>query len=308
MLRIPVMLSAMLVSSHAMELKEADGRVEVFENDRLLTAYQPARTPYLFPLPSPSGSNLARHWPIEKGIAGEEHDHPHHTSLWFSHGAVNGYDFWAWAGDGHPEIRHLKARDFETSENEAAFTVDLAWQAGGRIHLTEARRYHIARTDSLSLEIELVSVLTAGDGGVIFGDTKEGTIGARVDRTLRLKGPDARGHIVDSEGRTDDACWGKRSKWVAFHGPDERGEPAVLAMFDHPSNLRFPTWWHARDYGLMAANPFGIHDFDPARPSGAGDLRLAQGESLTLRYRVLIHHGTPATAQLAGRWKRFAGK
>lgn len=267
-----------------------------------------APAPYLHPLVSASGAVLSRHWPMEKGF-GEEEDHPHHRSFWMSHGAVNGYDFWAWKGKGSPKIEHRAMK----ASGKDFFTVELAWTADGKTQLAEERTYAFKQIDAETTSITVTSKLTAPEGDVTFGDTKEGMFAIRVDRTLRLaapKGKDAagaKGHIADSEGRKDGDVWGKKSKWVAFTGPDEKGEPAVVAMFDHPSNLRHPTWWHARDYGLLAANPFGIHDFENKKDQPkAGDHVLKKGETLSFRYQVILHHGSLESAKLAERWAEFS--
>lgn len=290
----------------ALEIRKHEDRVEILDDGQTVTQLFESRVPYLYPLPSPSGANLARHWPIEEGVDGEEKDHPHHRSMWFSHGSVNGYDFWAWSGKGHPEIRTRGVRELSADPESATFILDLDWVADGKIQLTETRTYRIRKADPDTWWIDLHSQLQPSGQDALLGDTKEGTCALRVDRTLRLKGAMARGGILDSEGRTDGDSWGKRSKWVAFHGPDEKGEPAVVAMLDHPSNLRFPSWWHARDYGLLAANPFGIHDFENGKAPGSGDYLLQQGETLNLRYRILLHHGTPDAASLEATWKDFA--
>ncbi|BCX46515.1 oxidoreductase [Haloferula helveola] len=302
---IAVALLTTATAHAAFEIKSTDGKVEILEDGKPLTAYYAARSPYVYPLPSASGANLARNWPIKKGVEGEQTDHPHHTSLWLSHGAVNGHDFWSWHGKGNPEIRHTGTSDTESGEKHAAFTVDLEWVADGKTQLTEKRRYRFERTDPKTLTIEVDSQLTAEGADAVFGDTKEGTFAVRVDRTLRLKGSLAKGGISDSEGRKDGKTWGKRSKWVAFHGPDEKGEPAVVAMFDHKDNLRHPTWWHARDYGLLAANPFGIHDFEGKKDRKLGEYVLKKGETLRLRYLVVLHHGTVESAGLPERWSAF---
>jgi len=257
--------------------------------------------PYMAPLRSASGAVLTRHWPMDNSFKEEERDHPHHRGFWMSHGEVNGHDFWAWKFGKKPKIELKKSRTDKDS-----FTVDLAWTADGKTQLTEERTYSFKKIDDKTTQIGFVSKLTAADGDATFGDTKEGFFAIRVDRTLRLKGPQAKGHIADSEGRTDNDSWGKRSKWVAFTGPDEKNEPAVIAIFDHPSNLRFPTWWHARDYGLLAANPFGIHDFEGKKDKKLGEHVLKKGESMTFRYGVVIHHGSLESAKLADRWTDFS--
>ena len=108
----------------------------------------------------------------------------------------------------------------------------------------------------------------------------------RVAASLRVDGEVATGALVDSEGRHDGVAWGERSAWLLTNG--SLGErPAAIALIEHPSNFRHPTWWHAREYGLLAANPFGVHDFQGAGP-GSGDFELAPGESLRLRYRFVF--------------------
>jgi len=305
---VPALACALLLPSAldaAWELREGDQRLEVLEDGEVVTAYRhDASVPYVYPLPSPSGANLARRWPIEEAAEGEETDHPHHRSFWLSHGGVDEFDFWH--GRKGEEIEHLEIVEREAGDDHAAFTVRLSWRAGGRERLLETRRYRFSRPDENSLAIEVRSDFEAREAAVTFQDTKEGTFAVRVDRSLRHQGEMAKGNILDSEGRRDQACWGKRSKWVAFHGPDERGEAAVIAIFDHPSNLRHPTWWHARSYGLLAANPFGIHDFEDREDEDAGDFELAKGESLTQRYLLLIHHGAPASAKLDVRWNNFS--
>ena len=304
--------SALLAVLFALPACAADGfsitpagdKVTVMLDGKLFTDYRTdSRVPYCYPLQSASGACLSRHWPMKKDVEGEERGHPHHRSFWMSHGAVNGHDFWAWTTKkSDPKIEHKGVRDLK----DDAFTVDLAWTAGGKTHLSEERTYTFTKLDDKTTEIGVVSKLTAADGDATFGDTKEGMFAIRVDRTLRQKGARAKGGIADSEGRKDADVWGKRSNWVAFHGPDEKGEPAVVAVLDHPSNLRHPTWWHARDYGLLAANPFGIHDFEGKKDKHAGDHVLKKGETLVFRYGVVLHHGSLESAKLGERWTNFS--
>jgi hypothetical protein len=186
------------------------------------------------------------------------------------------------------------------------FSCDLAWTGGGKTHLTE-RRTHTFRLDGQRTYIlEVVSELTAADGDVLFGDTKEGMFALRFDRTLRVKGDTAKSKLVNSAGDQDAAVWGKRAKWIATIGPDEKGEPVVIGMLDHPASLRHPTWWHARDYGLSAANPFGIHDFENKPDKSLGNHILKQGETMVFRYQVIFHQGDLESADMAGRWQSFS--
>jgi len=155
--------------------------------------------------------------------------------------------------------------------------------------------------DGTNLKIEI-------DGALFTeyrSDTKEGSVAIRVAPTLRLKGEVAKSHITNSEGVTDDAAWGKRAKWVAFHGPDSAETPTVIAILDHTKNLRHPTWWHARDYGLLTANPFGARSYRDKEFKGSGDFTLKNGASLKQRYRLVLHQGDLASAKLEEQWRAF---
>ena len=98
--------------------------------------------------------------------------------------------------------------------------------------------------------------------------------------------------------------WGKPARWVHYHGAIE-GQPYSVTLFDAPGNLRHPTTWHAREYGLVAANPFGLSYFNGAG-KGAGDFRLTQGQSRTFRYGVLIHRGELSVNDIEKHYQAFA--
>ena len=129
-------------------------------------------------------------------------------------------------------------------------------------------------------------------------------MGLRLAETMRLKGKVGQGHIVNSEGVRDGQTWGKRAKWVDYYGP-VNGQTVGVAIFDHPQNPRYPTWWHVRDYGLFAVNPFGLHDFEK-QPAGAGNLVIPAGQSVTFRYRFYLHPGDEKEAKVAERYSEYA--
>jgi hypothetical protein len=151
----------------------------------------------------------------------------------------------------------------------------------------------------LDFEIELL----AGDTELILGDTKEGSMAIRLAPTMRVKGEVAQGQILSSEGLRDGDTWGKRAAWVDTTGP-VGGQTVGVTIFDHPDNPRHPTWWHVRTYGLFAANPFGIHDFEK-KPEGTGDYRVPAGGSVRFRYRFLFHHGDPDDVDIAGYYAAY---
>ena len=128
----------------------------------------------------------------------------------------------------------------------------------------------------------------------------------RLAETMRLKGKTGHGHIVNSAGVRDDDTWGKRAEWCDYFGP-VNGKVVGVAIFDHPSNPKHPTWWHVRDYGLFGANPFGVHDFEK-KPAGTGDLKIPAGGSITFKYRFLIHEGDEQQARVAERYKEYVAE
>jgi hypothetical protein len=276
-----------------------DGDLQLLDGEKLVTVLRTDyRIPCLYPLTSPSGANILRHWPLENDAPSEEKDHPHHRGLWISHGNVNGYDFWAGFDKKNATIRLDSIPSKKADGKTASFTANLTWVAGGKELLGESREHSFSMPDKDTLRLDITSTLTALKEDVVFGDTKEGTFALRVDRTLRANGPEAKATLVNSNGETNAKAWGKRADWAAYHGPDELGKPAVIAILDDPSSFRHPTHWHARDYGLLAANPFGIHDFEKLKDKKAGNHILKPGESTTLKYTVIIHHGTLESAGL----------
>jgi hypothetical protein len=282
-------------------------RVEI--DGKLFTEYRTDTwIPCLYPLMSADGTHLTRRFPFDKDVPGEEKDHPHHVGFWFTHGAVGGSDFWHGL-DGSRIVSKGFAGEPKLSQGDVStvtFTVDLEWVGKDKKPLlVEQRTYRIAAEGS-SRTIDVTCVLRASDSDVEFGETKEGSFAIRVAPTLRLKGEVAKGHIANSEGLADNAAWGKRAKWVAFHGPDSAGTPTVIAIMDHRENLRHPTWWHARDYGLLAANPFGARPFKDKSFKGGGKYTLKKGEELTQRYRLVIRQGDLSAANLDEQWESFS--
>ena len=234
------LLASWILPLHA-EIKVAqDGNNLKIEIDgALFTEYRSdTKVPCLHPLMSPDGTCLTRQFPFEKGVAGEANDHPHHIGFWFTHGQVNGEDFWHGRGGEKVLTKGFVGEPVVVTGNEdmssVTFTVDLDWMVKGKRLLSEQRTYTIT-AQGKTRSIDVTCDLRASDGDVVFGDTKEGSFAIRVAPTLRLKGEVAKGHITNSEGVTDGEAWSKRAKWVAYHGPDSAGTPTVIAITDSGS-------------------------------------------------------------------------
>lgn len=241
--------------------------------------------PHVWPLLAPGGVPVTRGFPMA-AVAGEAKDHPHHQSLWLAHGAVDGCDFW------HGTARKERVAAVPDSLVVADGTVrcDYRWLVDDGTALLLETRALTFEDHGDHRTVDVAITLRPAKGPVRFGDTKEGTFALRAAPGLVVDGDAATGTLIDSEGRSGVHVWGKRARWIDDRGVVD-GHAVGVAIFDHPSNLRHPTWWHARTYGLLAANPFGAHDFEQ-QPAGSGDFVLAAGETLALRYRVVLHgHG-----------------
>jgi len=263
--------------------------------------------PYLHPLRSASGKLVSRRFPMEN-VDGESKDHPHHRGLWFSHGDVNGWDFWAneknqkGVGKGIGTIVLDKIVKAKGGKKSGVIEANFTWKDGtGKALLAEQKTITITPMGT-SRAIDVDIQLTALDA-VKFGDTKEGVFAIRLAKALEET---QTGTMRSASGAMKEkAVWGSASPWVDYTGTVE-GESLGIAIFDHPKNPRHPTYWHSRAYGLFAANIFGVRDFTRDKTKN-GDLELKTGEKLHFRYRVLIHpDGTEAAgiAKLYEAWSK----
>jgi Methane oxygenase PmoA len=306
-----------LDASADVSLTENAGRVTINVNGSMFTEYRHGDSShvYYWPVIGPGGAKMTRSYPMEK-VEGEETDHPHHRSMWFSHGLVNGADFWsdAPAGGTKPprtpvgRIEHVKVLAMEAGKESGTLKTEQKWvMPDGSEALRSEQLLRVFAGSESERVFDFEVTLRAGEKDAVFGESKEGSAGLRVAETMRVKQKKqpGKGHILNSEGQTDTAVWGQRAKWVTMSGPIGEKNYAITVM-DHPSNLRHPTRWHARDYGLFAANPFCEAPMDKTQPKGAGDYTLKAGQSLTLKYRIAITEGDSSAARQAERFEQFA--
>ncbi len=256
--------------------------------------------PVLWPVYGPTGKRMTRNWPMENDVPGEtDRDHVHQRSFWFTHGDVNGVDFWA---PGKGRIEH---REFVKVEEDPVATIvtrnDWVSPDGSEVVCQDERTLRFGG-DAEQRWIDFDIVLKATNGPVVFGDTKEGSFGIRTASSMRVDSKPG-GKIVNSNGQEDKQAWGKPAAWVDYHGPID-GETLGIAILNHPTSFRFPTHWHVRTYGLFAANPFGLSDFTGG--ASRGEYTLPAGETLSLRYRVLLHKGDEKSAGVAEAFSKYA--
>jgi hypothetical protein len=297
------------------DIQRSDGRISVtIDGKPFTTLFCGADTakPYLHPLRSATGKIVTRHYPMEN-VPGETHDHPHHRGLWFSHGNVNGYDFWSNEPSQHggKNARIILKSVGKIAGGKESGTIEAAFDwvdPQGKPLLTESR-HMIFYSDPARRVIDFDITLTPIEK-VTFGDTKEGTFAIRLAPQLEeptkesLASPRRTGLMVDSEGRrAEPQVWGHRASWVDYFGEID-GEKLGIAIFDHPSNPRHPTYWHSRSYGLFAANIFGWHDFLNDKNAN-GSLNAEPGHPVRFRYRVIIHPGDDQSSNIAAEYAKY---
>ena len=267
--------------------------------------------PVLYPIYASSGTEITRGFPINPK-AGERADHPHQIGMWLTYGNVNGNDFWGNGSNGlgtkNPNggvIRHLKFENIKEGKTGSFVSFESWTDSTGTELLKEQSEYHFISRGNIRI-IDRITLLTAGEKEVEMPDTKEGMFGIRVARQLELPsdgivelvntdGTIARvkdtlnigitGNYISSEGISGEDVWGTRAKWMELEGKIGKEHLSVI-ICDHPENPDYPTYWHARGYGLFSANPLGVKDFT----KGAENLNfiIHAGESVTFRYRVII--------------------
>jgi hypothetical protein len=289
---------------------------------QLFTEYifKGAPKPYLYPVLAADGTEMMRHYPMKGkgGVPGEAEDHPHHRSLWFTHGAVNGVDFWLENNEQRGKILNDSV-EHRTEREVGVIHSSNRWVApSGEVVCTDETTIRARAIPGGRLLDYEVTLKAPAEKPVVFGDTKEGSMAIRLPlwmtpshRQGKDKRHEGRGTIVNDSGAKNGDAWGKKSTWVDYHAPNG-GKIYGVAMFDHPKNPRHPTWWHVRDYGLFAANPFGQHDFEGTRekplPANTGDFTIAAGESATFRWRFYFHEGDEKSGKVAEQYKAYAAE
>ena len=312
--------------------KEADRRVDITIDGHPFTSYiwpDSVKKPVLYPLKTANGTNVTRGYPLEPR-PGERVDHPHHVGLWFNYGDVNGLDFWnnseaiksAESGK-YGSIRHLKITRIESGKTEGKLEVEMEWLGPEGVPLLRETTQFVFRGGSETRTIDRITNLTALDKRVVFSDNKEGVIGIRVARQLEqpsdkpeiftdasgnatpvptLDNTGVTGRYLSSEGKTGDDVWGTRGRWTALTGKIG-SEDISIAILDHPENPGYPTYWHARGYGLFAANPLGQKVFSGGKETL--NFTLEPGHSTTFKHRVLILSNAATAEELESQYRRF---
>jgi hypothetical protein len=304
---------------------DEEQKIDIRFGDQLFTTFHYSselEKPVLWPVISANGHELTRGYPLTPKV-GERVDHPHHLGVWLNYGDVNGLDFWnnskAIAPEKAPNygvIRHEEIIKTERSDQSASITESANWNDhSGHTLLKEMTQLDFSAQDSIRI-IDRTTTLTALEDTVSLTDNKEGMFGIRVTRELELpsggkqklwgadgqiqeiENPDnskVSGDYLSSEGITGGEVWGTRARWMKLSGIID-GDPVALVIYDHPDNVGYPTYWHARTYGLFAANPLGQKIFSKGEKTL--NFKLMPGESVIFKYRMAVFSSDPTVAEI----------
>jgi Methane oxygenase PmoA len=313
---------------------ESARRVDIIIDGKPFTSYlwpEAQAKPVLFPLRSATGTIVTRGLPLDPR-PGERIDHPHHAGLWFNYGNVNGFDFWnnstAIKREDAPKmgnIVHRRIVEAKSGYDLGELITESDWITGKNQLILKEHTKFIFRGDKNSRTVDRITTLQAQSEKVVFRDDKEGLLGMRVTRALeapsdkaevftdetghatqvaRMDNTGVNGSYLTSEGKKGDAAWGTRGNWCILTG-NVGSDPITIAILDHPKNPGHPTYWHARGYGLFAANPLAPKIFTDGK-SDAMNFTLEPNQSATFRYRILILSKIATSAEADTAYNSFS--
>ncbi len=311
-------LLSVTVAAAPVHLTKTGSEIAVTVSGKPFTTYYfgaDVAKPYLMPLRTAQGIVISRDFPVGNDASGGDPKassfEPHQRPLYFAHGDIDGLNYWAESVfrkyyGGHSTQDY--GRSTLTRFDEVREAGDYGIVKGsfslldpkGRVIGEETQTFTF-RGDSATRIIDCEFTLKATQGPMVIGDTKEGTFAIRVSRDLSAP----LGHMINSRGAEGEpAIWGQPADWVDYYGASS-GHPIGIAVFDHPRSFRHPTTWHARGYGLLAANPFGRREFTKD-PMQDGSWTVEEKGVLTFRYRVFIYDGELTPAQIAQQYVEYA--
>jgi len=290
-------------------IQAGSNQIDVMIEGKLATSLMYSDTltkPILFPLTSPSGIVVTRGFPLLK-VEGESMDHPHHTGLFFTYDEVNGNGFWN-NTTYPPQIRLEKIVKMQGGDT-GTLSVILRWYDHNNQPLLQEDRIMIFAAQKNAYSIDLTATLTALDTTVVFTDTKEGMFAIRVAEWLKEEGNNSK--YRSSTGKeTEKDIWGTRAEWVTLQGKKDN-QTVGIAIYNHPQSVNYPTWWHARAYGLFSANPLGQAVFQKGRGEeepAPYNLTIEPGKSAQFRFLVCIYEGPRSNEELHKEYSAWSGK
>jgi hypothetical protein len=231
---------------------------------------------------------------------GDSQDHVWHRGIFFGHGDVNGVDFWREKGRDVTG-RFIPRREPKWQKGTLTLNADMTPPKGERLGSVR-EEFRFTKKGGAYLIDAKVSMIADAGVDLKIGDTEEAAFAIRLSEEFRQ---DRGAALINSEGLKDtETIWGKRARWVDYSTTKD-GRKVGVTIFDHPSNPRHPTYWHARGYGLNSANIVGVSDFTKEKTQD-GSFTVKKGDTITFRYLVVVHDGDASQAGVEKMYAAFA--
>ncbi len=288
-------------------------KIDVLVGGKLFTSFlfpDSLEKPVLYPVNTASGTTVTRGFPLNPQ-PGDPTDHPHHIGIWFNFENVNGLDFWnnSYAIPANKKSQYGWIKTDKVTQTTSGTTGTLMYHANwvniNNKTLAQEKTEYIFSGTAQQRIVDRITTITA-DTVLLFTDAKDGLLAIRVAHALQIptdkdqKFTDDKGNVtvvkggtdkipngnyISSEGKIGDSVWSTRGTWCKMFGKVNNDSVSVV-IIDHPKNPNYPTYWHARGYGLFSANPLGEKIF--TNGAKTKNLQLQKGESVTFRYRIII--------------------
>jgi hypothetical protein len=309
-LPVVLLLAAAAYSSAQVNITQAGDHISIEIDHQPFTDFYYGAAfpkPYLWPLRTTSGLAVTRSFPMQP-VEGESHDHPHHRGLFIGYGEINGVNFWenefSYKTENRGRIVVRSIKDLKSGSKSGTIKAIFEWHDPGGADIMDENRTMTFYSEPNRRVIDFDITFTAKIA-LQWADTKEGFFAIRVADSMSEQHG---GKMVNSLGAAGEKeVWGKPADWADYSG-QVNGQPAGITILAHPTNPRFPPRWHSRAYGLFAVNPWGLKDFVGDKTAQGGGLQMAPGQSMRLRYRVVIHGGDITPLNIPDLYREYKQK
>jgi hypothetical protein len=269
--------------------EQTNGLILIRWNNRTIATYRAhasQKFPYFYPLAGPAtGLSL---------VAESALPYPHHRGLWLGCQPLNGGDFWGDTPVDKGQIRSAKLQLGKAAPQSTVFTDQCEWiRKDAPSPLEDKRTFTVQFAGDRLWWMDADLTITAREE-ISIGQAKHSFFALRVIPQLT---PLYGGVLANSEGGAGAVgTYGKPARWCGYHGKTAKDTVEGLAIMDHPENPWAPCPWFTRDYGHLSPSPFAFLK---------APWTLSKGKSIHLRYRVVLHAGTPQQAGLDALYRRW---
>lgn len=265
-----------------------NSKIDILVNKNLFTSYilsQDEKYPFFFPVNGPSNASVT---------SMRNANYPHHSSLFFGCDEVNGGNYWQ-EGLERGQIISIRADIIESGNDKVIIENECIWRRpNANAPIKDIRKITITAPSKDLYQIDFdVTLEMLMD--VIIEKTNHSLFSGRMDADLAVING---GTMINSNGeKGEKETFGKKASWIDFYG--KRGDNQEgMAIMQHPSNEWYPAPWFTRDYGFFSPTPMYW-------PQNDKETTLKKGQTIKLKYRVLVHSGDTATAKIAEQFEKY---